>query len=595
MSSLVAQQMLWSWSYSAHPPFSFLVLLEEDRRPDALRALQRTWTKLCQDERTALEDTFVDAFLSNMIWPRLCIVREWFMMLDEWEFRVVPSALDADLSKLASCFATTKCVEDVFKILRGFARHSPNSKLERTSRWLCTHTSQVLADYGRQGVSDVPNSFSKSDAKKVIVSKKDFVPDTWAFSLGHDTFEEFGGRPTWPTPSPLSFLQASAASVAWGNADDPWPSMRRAWFAMLVLPGFLLKHTAQAEAWLALQATEYGVLCMRVLQRRVGSKKFLVIPSASAVPVVLKLVQIGEPFGWKAARARLAPPGFVHMQAPLEPIDDAVPETCVLELTDTPKSLLYISALQGFAGLTSHYLAKLCRALAVPAPAKTAPALLGALLGHVCPDLEQARRGEIINNRVNMGKRPPSAAEACSVLLKDGADELVEDVLDREEQEEVNAARRKLLPKIKKPPPEQRAPAAPGEAAVAAGSPSSGGVAEVASAGPPPAVADAAAAEHPLEVPKVRFSGSWTPAQASAWAPPGAQMSRDNSRFYRWVIKMPHLPTPPRSTSLVFGKEMDPARQHASLLHCYKWAWAKHCELVPGAACPHDWDEVHVE
>ena len=50
------------------------------------------------------------------------------MMLDEWEFRVAPSALDADLSKLASCFATTKCVEDVFKILRGFARHSPNSK-----------------------------------------------------------------------------------------------------------------------------------------------------------------------------------------------------------------------------------------------------------------------------------------------------------------------------------------------------------------------------------------------------------------------------------------------------------------------------------
>ena len=118
---------------------------------------------------------------------------------------------------------------------------------------------------------------------------------------------------------------------------------------------------------------------------------------------------------------------------------------------------------------------------------------------------------------------------------------------------------------------------------------------EVASADPPPAVADAAAAEHPLEVPKVRFFGSWTLAQASAWALPGAQLSRDNSRFYRWVIKMPHLPTPPRSTRFVFGKEMDPARQHASLLHCYKWAWAKHCELVPGAACPHDWDEVHVE
>ena len=109
-----------------------------------------------------------------------------------------------------------------------------------------------------------------------------------------------------------------------------------------------------------------------------------------------------------------------------------------------------------------------------------------------------------------MGRGPPSAAEACSVLLKDGADALVEDVLDREEQEEVHAARRKLLPEIKKPPPEQRAPAAPAEAAVVAGSSSSGGFAEVTSADPPPAVADAAAAEHPLEMPKVRFSGSWT-------------------------------------------------------------------------------------
>ena len=78
--------------------------------------------------QTALVDPLVGACLSQMIWPRLWLVREWLLMLDEWEFRSVPSALEADLSKLAPCFASTKCVEDAFNILRGFARHSPNSK-----------------------------------------------------------------------------------------------------------------------------------------------------------------------------------------------------------------------------------------------------------------------------------------------------------------------------------------------------------------------------------------------------------------------------------------------------------------------------------
>ena len=344
-----------------------------------------------------------------------------------------------------------------------------------------------------------------------------------------------------------------------------------------------------------MQSTERGVLSMQVLQRRVGSKKFLVIPSASAVPELLKPVQIGEPCGWKAPPARLVPPGFMHQQAPLEPIDDKVPDTCLVEFTDKPKSLLYVSALHGFAGLTSPYLAKLCRCPTGAAPAKKVPALLRALIRHVCPDLDQARVDEIINKRVSVGKRPPSAAEACSGLLKEGADATVEDVLDRAEPYEVQTTRRKLQSKAQKPPPVPRTPSAPAESAAAAGPSSSSGVAEVDHADPAPAAATAAAADPPPKKPKVRFSGSWTPAEASAHIPPGAQISRDNARFYRWVIKLPHLPTPPRSTSLVFGKEMDPASHHASLMHCYKWAWAKHCELNPGEVCPHDWSEVHAE
>ena len=149
--------------------------------------------------------------------------RRWRQTFRSWRHASHPPSA----SKMPSIF---------YVGLRGTA---PTPKMERTSRWLLTHTSQILDYYGRYGVDDVSNTFPKSHAKSVHVSSKDFVTYNWSFSLGEYTFVEFGGKPCWPTPSPLSLMEASAASVAWASSDDPWPSLPRAWFAMLALPGFL--------------------------------------------------------------------------------------------------------------------------------------------------------------------------------------------------------------------------------------------------------------------------------------------------------------------------------------------------------------------
>ena len=46
------------------------------------------------------------------------------------------------------------------------------------------------------------------------------------------------------------------------------------------------------------------------------------------------------------------------------------------------------------------------------------------------------------------------------------------------------------------------------------------------------------------------------------------------------------------STSLVYGREGTVARQVASLLHCYKWAWAQYLAENVGKVCPYDFDSL---
>ena len=220
---LFSQQMLWSLGYSEMPPWVFFKLLEPNLKASALDRLKVLWARLEDDEAKAHNDKTgaIVAHLDLMIWPRLIIVREWFLSLAEYGFKKLPQLVADDLEELGHSFATTKCVEDMFKVLRDFSRHSPNNECSRKTRWLKARESHVLSDYGRpQVVCDTLEV--RKQAASLKVTNATFEQGKHSFSLGDCAYSKLGGKPTWPTISPLEFLKSPLYTMSLETDDLSW-------------------------------------------------------------------------------------------------------------------------------------------------------------------------------------------------------------------------------------------------------------------------------------------------------------------------------------------------------------------------------------
>jgi len=287
---------------------------------------------------------------------------------------------------------------------------------------------------------------------------------------------------------------------------------------------------------------------------------------------------------------RLVPPHELLSKIKEAGVDNPeLPRGCVLMLERRARKLVEQAALAGFKGMSGRFLEKLARTEKVELANKTITGYLQALLQHIFPTMAQADIQDIIDQRLGSKLRSPSGAEEVSVLLQEGAVALAEDCLDPDEAEEVQNTANKVKRAVRFKRDTPAADAAPVEAA---SSSSSGAAASSSGAGPPPLPPRAATPPaRPAAPAKVKFSGAWTPADAKSLLPPGATIHRDNVRFFRWQVTLDEIPVPPRSTSLVYGREEDPDRMLASLSHCYKWVWKQYLKLHPAKGpCPYDFD-----
>ena len=161
--------------------------------------------------------------------------------------------------------------------------------------------------------------------------------------------------------------------------------------------------------------------------------------------------------------------------------------------------------------------------------------------------------------------------------------ELAADVLDKDEAAEALKHRAKTAKPREKPKP-------PAEFSSSSKSQASSPITAV--------PASAASDEQPAEpstpclaaVRVVTYRGSWTPATAKEYLPPGASITRDNMVQFRWQVFCPWIEHPPKSTSLRYGRSGNTSMQMASLIPCLKWAWARYIESNPKTECPYDFD-----
>ena len=96
-------------------PGAFLKLLgPPEYQKQALAYLKVVFEKLQVDEEKATGDAMLSKVLHNMQFPQHSLVREWIVLLAEWQFKFVPQSLHDAIDQMACGLDTSKVVEDMF-------------------------------------------------------------------------------------------------------------------------------------------------------------------------------------------------------------------------------------------------------------------------------------------------------------------------------------------------------------------------------------------------------------------------------------------------------------------------------------------------
>ena len=578
---LIGIQSMWSTWYSSHFPGMFLKLLGPQAvRDKALKTLKQIFDKLEVDERKAPGDAPMSKVLHNLQFPKHSLVREWLVLLAEWQFKLVPQALHDAIKQMAYGLGTSKLVEDMFKGLTDVTRHSPNGQLSRRARWFQQVEGQCLADFGRE---TIPSSGARIAKKRNRHMPKDiFSAKRCNFSLGEDELRKITGPASWPNPTPQGMQNLPALTSWWMDTpSDRSHAFSRSYFNLLALVGTIIKCPDTERTWLVLYVCEHGLRCLEVRGERYKERGVFMRKMESND--VFGFVRITDPETWKVIEVLPRSPAAFRILS-----EDSICNkrySGVVMLKDgNSATCLQSAARKGFEALTAPMLQKLLKHYEIKTKARTKRGMVEELYKKAFPMATSDQMKEALDAVMDKAH----VLDKASVLLKGEFAEIASDVLDKDEHIEVLKHKAKKAPGGTTKTEIVPRPVDYGGASSSVGS----GVALVPATAMPPAPPPVPSSDKP-SVPKQVYRGSWTPVEAKAFAPPGASIARDNVRFYRWQVTCTWIKPPEQmSTSLAYGKKGSLRRQLDSLLHCYKWAWARYLKLNPGLACPFDLDAL---
>lgn len=240
---LLGRRLLAGLGYTMALPFRLARLLHKDETvvKSTLQELSVWWDAWCdaedsQNDVVGVADALHDCIWASMQWPRRLMVG-----LSEVYFAKVPDWIAQELLDGFGGFSSTKCVEDVFGVLRSLEAKSPSGAFDRRSRWVGALESKVLVDCERPPV--VPSPAVQKAAKVQRVPADMFEAEGGTSSLTDDDLATLTAKQiSWRSPSADNFARTPLiwASLLHGH-EKGFACLSNGWVGLLAEKGCVLQ------------------------------------------------------------------------------------------------------------------------------------------------------------------------------------------------------------------------------------------------------------------------------------------------------------------------------------------------------------------
>eukprot|EP00971_Amphidinium_carterae_P001934 38678-Amphidinium_carterae.2 len=581
--SLIGTDAIWQEGYYSTPPAMFCGLLsgDADARDCARYRIRDLWQATLDLESRCASDMALTGIMSSLVWRRASWVRDLFISFEECEYVQLPTDTHTEVT-CAYMRGGTKIIEDLFGVLKRESNLSLNGRLDALSAYDTVSTCRRLSEDDLVAIESEPSD----DVSVSILGPSMFNPARNEFSLDSTDgiwSELFEGK-AYAHPSPEGFMEQSmATSALLEMVEHPATT-----FAMSKLPpvGWLVKHESAGwgDALLVAATTSSGLVGLCVRYHTIGSGQY--VQPLSETPTVhvgtcyahrrWRLLHLSSVEGWCC----------YHLKPTLSAENglSALPRDRIrLELNPHPWTLVAAAALTGWQGITVSEMQLFARHLSWKDMGRTEAEVVRSMTRKALdsfPDsgpevrwLVAQRLGENgPTHRVKTTITPEAEHELTEAIAADELADMLGAVRHRRHSAPRSEAHRvDRDPQFHAGPPLQQQQQR-----------SSTGAASSTSAAP---------AHQPAALiqPRPRNGSAFTLEDAKDLLPVAKGCGVAIHSGKAWQVKYTGRVTDGPKSKMGTYSGREGLTFNKALKVCLEWAWARHAEAEPSAACPIDW------
>lgn len=331
-----------------------------------LKLLERIWRCWQAAEVLAYTDAAVEESLFELIWTSHQSPRSDLILLDEFEFKVVPPSLRDRLMKEAQGPQTTKNTEDVLRGPRKVECLSASNKVSRSVRWNALVHSTVLPEADRPAVKTTQAVTQLSKEVRISNSYFSGEGDLDKFTVPEEVIAKVTGKEeVYRSPSTTNFSLMPLILMMLLVLHDDLALVRNAWRSLLTVKGSLIQDSVTMVGGVVIYVSVYGVLIWKVDRVELGGRNFYRLRS-SPDRSNWQFIVLDELEDWHAVRLEGMGPRAIKASLPDILPDDPQPAVNIkMEVmaskVNSKRPLLEFAARHGFPNLTKIHLQKLIR------------------------------------------------------------------------------------------------------------------------------------------------------------------------------------------------------------------------------------------
>lgn len=380
-------------------PAKFAQLLSPDAVvvKDALAEVSTWFAALEKLEKDMHSDGEMMDLHAALVWPSLHWNRVLLVGLAEASFKSVPNWVREKLMSLFRGYGTTKCIEDMFKILRKAESSSNENKdVSKEQRWYSVAQCAVLKDSDRRPLHITPSAIR--GARSTAPPASIYDPEASPMSLGEDVLKRLASgafKSQAPKTSNTTFLCWMAILKYEGERD----TLNILWLSLLAQPGWVLKHLPTNSYKVVLFSSQSGILLWNLDMFVMEQGRFFRLRRCGGECWSFDTLQNLDE--WEGLNHKVVAPGECVLLCSSSGLESSGPGLMLQEVGR--QSLLEKAARSALVPLLIVHLKKLFHHLGLAKKGTRVPntekTLVTALVSHILPKASEAELKSIFDLR----------------------------------------------------------------------------------------------------------------------------------------------------------------------------------------------------